>query len=525
MGEAEGSREHWSELVARSLEGRGGSHVIETGTSISGIPHIGNASDVIRGDAVRKSLSRSGLEARLVWVADDSDPLRKAPRGMEWLSAHLGKPVYDIPDLPECGGHKNFVDHFVSSFLEELEAFGVRPEHYSGRELYRSGKFYPLIKVALESSEEIVDILNKFREFPLPKSYLPWTPICKKCHRISTTHAKNWDGGDIVKYSCTAVSPSTQSEELKDVVGCGHKGESNIRTGEGKLPWRVEWAARWKLFSVTCEPFGKEHATVGGSYDTSRLISEKIFNWPTPVPVVYEFFTLNGQKISSSAGNVITLDEWLRIGEAEVLKFFMYKRIEKQRDIDLSKIPNMTDEYDGAEFEYFSGGGDSKLKLMYELSQVSRPERLSVPFTLCAVLAQVIPDTNMQLIQRKVDLMGYADYSAERLERRVLVARKWVERYGPDHLRFKLLDENAPVNVTGAEGKALSMIASELGKSWRDEDFHKRIYDIARASNLKPPELFKAIYTTLIGRERGPKAASFILALDEAYVKARFAKN
>ena len=31
----------------------------------------------------------------------------------------------------------------------------------------------------------------------------------------------------------------------------------DIKSGAGKLTWRVEWAARWKIFGVTCEPFGK----------------------------------------------------------------------------------------------------------------------------------------------------------------------------------------------------------------------------------------------------------------------------
>ena len=114
-----------------------------------------------------------------------------------------------------------------------------------------------------------------------------------------------------------------------------------------------EWAARWSLFKVTCEPFGKEHATVGGSYDTSKIISKKIFDWEPPEPVVYEFFTLNGEKISSSKGNVITLADWLMIAEPETLKYFMYKRLQKQRDIDLKRIPNLADEYDEVEREFY----------------------------------------------------------------------------------------------------------------------------------------------------------------------------
>ena len=71
-------------------------------------------------------LSEKGADVELIWVADDSDPFRKVPRGMEVLKDYLGYPVKDIPDPYGC--HKNFVDHFVSKFVEELSSFGVKPE-------------------------------------------------------------------------------------------------------------------------------------------------------------------------------------------------------------------------------------------------------------------------------------------------------------------------------------------------------------------------------------------------------------
>ena len=89
---------HWADGVAEELLKRTGKQVLETGTSISGIPHIGNASDVIRADAIRKTLDGKAAEVELIWVADDSDPFRKVPRGMESLKDYLGFPVKDIPD-------------------------------------------------------------------------------------------------------------------------------------------------------------------------------------------------------------------------------------------------------------------------------------------------------------------------------------------------------------------------------------------------------------------------------------------
>jgi len=509
---------HWSDRIAKKLLKRGKDHVIETGTSISGIPHIGNASDVIRGDAIIKVLREKGIIADLIWLADDSDPFRKVPREMESLSKYLGFPVKDIPDPNGC--HKNFVEHFVTPFLNELNEFGVRPKAYSSTELYRSGAFYEEIKTALENSKKIAQILNKFREEPLPGDFLPWNPICEKCGRISTAKATGFHN-DTVEYECK----DTIVSDIK-VEGCNYGGESDIRKGNGKLTWRVEWAARWHHFKVTCEPFGKEHATLGGSYSTSKIISKKIFKWEAPVPVVYEFFTLGGEKISSSKGNVITLGDWLKISEPEALKYFMYKRLEKQRDINLNLIPNMTDEYDEAEKIFFNiKKGSEKKKRTYQLAQVNEPKFLGIPFSLCTEIAQ-IPNLSEHILKEKLVFLGYNNFNTERLQRRIKVAREWINTIGPEHLRFSILPDDKidsiKAQLTELQIKGLSSLADELEKKWTPKKLHKRIYEIARSLGLKPPELFDAIYSVLIGKKRGPRAASFILTLNKGFVQRRF---
>ena len=34
---------------------------------------------------------------------------------------------------------------------------------------------------------------------------------------------------------------------------------SDIRKADGKMPWRIDWVARWIIHQVTCEPAGKDH--------------------------------------------------------------------------------------------------------------------------------------------------------------------------------------------------------------------------------------------------------------------------
>jgi len=507
---------HWSTEYVEALKKRGGRHVIETGTSISGIPHIGNASDVIRGDCVRKAASLAGLDASLIWVSDDSDPFRKVPAGMEGLGGYLGFPVEDIPDPGGC--HMNFVDHFAIPFIEDLGRFGVKPAVHSGTELYRSGAFSSEIKTAFARRAQIVGILNRFREEPLPQTWVPWTQICEKCGRISTTNVISVSGTEIA-YEC-----SDKGVSGGEANGCGHKGRADALKGMGKFPWRVEWAAKWHRFKVTCEPFGKDHATAGGSYETSSIISKDVFGWEPPVPVVYEFFTLNGDKISSSKGNVITLSDWLRIAEPEVLKYFMFKKLVKQRDINLRMLPNLVDEYDEAEKLFFKKQeGDRDLAEMYNLAQVGNAKYMNVPYTLCAVLKQVASEEELG---PKAEAMGYKGFDGERLRNRVMLAGNWVMKYGPDYLKFTLLTEEGSEKAYSAlddlQRKGLKLVLSEVGKNLEPEALHKSIYESARSIGLPPPKLFEAIYRVLIGKEKGPKAASFMLGLGADYLRPRF---
>ncbi|HIE33906.1 MAG TPA: lysine--tRNA ligase [Candidatus Altiarchaeales archaeon] len=515
----EKTRVHWTDKVVEDLLKRGEEHVIETGTSISGIPHIGNASDVIRGDAIRKVLEERGADAKFIWVADDSDPFRKVPKGMESLKEYLGFPVHDIPDPENC--HDNFVEHHISKFLSDLEKFGVRPKAYSATELYRNGGLYEEIKIALRNSDRIRKILNEFRKDPLPEEFVPWQPICEKCGRISTPEVYDVDG-DIVRYECKDKKLSGGK-----AIGCDFKGESDIKDGMGKLPWRMEWAARWSHFKVTCEPLGKEHASAGGSFWTSKIICKEVYGWKPPLPVIYEFFTLNKEKISSSKGNVITLGDWLKICEPEVLKFFMYKKLQKQRDIDIRRIPNLVDEYDSAEKVYFGlEDGSHETKRKYELAQIDRPRLLQVPFTMCAALGQIVEDLNLKEISKRLEWQGYENFDKKRLERRLRVAREWNKKYGPEHLKFRLIGDEVSKKIkeklVEEQREGLRRISRELDKKMDAENLHRRIYEISREIGLNPKLLFEAIYLVLIGKKKGPRAAAFLLTIDREMIRERF---
>ena len=149
---------HWADVVAERLIERGPKHIIASGTSISGQPHIGSAGDVIFADVVARAVRDAGGEAEVVWIEDDMDPLRSVPEQLpQEFNDHLGKPVSDLPDIEG----ESYVEHFARPFLDGLATVGIRPRVVSGSELYRGGLAEGLVRTALDRAEAVREILER----------------------------------------------------------------------------------------------------------------------------------------------------------------------------------------------------------------------------------------------------------------------------------------------------------------------------------------------------------------------------
>ncbi len=89
---------------------------------------------------------------------------------------------------------------------------------------------------------------------------------------------------------------------MRWATGCGHAGETSPFGGRAKLPYNVDWAAKWDLFGVTIEPAGKDLSTKGGSRDRSDAVARELFGNEPPLNVPYEFLNIGGRKMSTSKG-------------------------------------------------------------------------------------------------------------------------------------------------------------------------------------------------------------------------------
>ena len=212
---------------------------VESGLGASGIPHVGNASDAIRAHGVRLAIEDLGYKSELITYSDDLDGLRKVPDGLpEKLQQDLGKPVSRITDPFDC--HDSFGHHMSSILHEALDEVNVPYTHISGAESYRNGILNDNIKTILENSELIGKKISDMLGQDKFEKVLPYYPICEDCGKLYTALATEYlSDEEKILYTCEDTNVGNNL-----LNGCGNKGELQISSGNGKLSWKSEFAAR-----------------------------------------------------------------------------------------------------------------------------------------------------------------------------------------------------------------------------------------------------------------------------------------
>lgn len=484
-------------------------YTVKTSASLSGVLHIGRLSDTTRADAVVRALKDVGVKVRLIWVAEDMDPLRKVPKGVaKHFERYIGTPVSSVPDPEGC--HESYAEHFKDQYFKVLDEFVFNKfKKYSMTEEYNKGNFLPYIKKILSNVEKIIELQNKYRKLPLRKWY-PWAPVCENCGKLATTSVIEINEG-VLKYKC-----QDYRFESKVAKGCGYVGYNDPLKDRGKLRWKSEWAVGWVRWKVVCEGAGKEYQVPGSAFWINAEIVEKVLGFPMPEPIFYEHLMINGVKMSASVGNVIYPYEWLKVAPPELLRFFYNKRLMKTRSFSWKYLPVLYDDYDYHAKVYYDMVkiDDKKAKHMKRLYEVSNPKLtkpIKASFSHIAILAQVFDDD--KLIINSLEKTGhYSDDQHNLIMDRIKKARTWLKDYAPEEVKFKL--EFRKVELTEKQKKALRMIADVLKKKdFNEDELFEEFYKICNSIGLKPRKLFEAGYKVLFNQDKGPKLAPFILAV------------
>ncbi|WP_136688166.1 lysine--tRNA ligase [Halorhabdus amylolytica] len=531
-------RAFWGDAVADTIETRDPDEpiVIKGGVSPSGVPHIGHLNEIVRGYVVAEVLRDRGHEVRQVFTADDRDRLRKVPRqlaDLEWnvvglgevdagaLGRNLGKPYTSIPDPFGCCG--SYGAHFTNLLARSAELLGIPIEVVSNTELYAGGEFEDVTRHVLSNRGRAREILADYQA-SVDEGYVPFQAECRSCGVLTDGIVDVDPEAGTVAYECRDVTVGDETIE-----GCGHEGEVTLR--EGKLPWRFEWPAQWSVLDVDFEPFGKDHAE--GSWPSGVAIAEGIFDVEPPVPMVYEWFTLNGDALSSSSGNVITAAEVLSMLEPAVLRYFFVKDPRKQRDFDVAHLDQLVDEFDRFEAVYFdeieaSDEERERAESAYPtVVDDLRAERVRIPYTFAAVLGMTDdPDLREEIARREGHIPDDApEWAIEEALARVESAREWARRTD-NEFNYDLKREEIPaVDFDADTEAALDELADFVAEGQDGEAIQGRIYELAESHDLDVGDFFAAGYRLLFDLEEGPKLGPFLAKLDREFVVDRLRRE
>ena len=528
-------RVFWADAVADEVEARDPDDpiVVKGAVSPSGIPHVGHCNEILRGYFVAEVLRERGHEVRQVFGSDDRDALRKLPRRLadaDWrlvelgdvdaaaLGERLGVPYADVPDpFGDC--HASYGDHFAALLAESAEALGVPLEVVSATDLYADGAYDDAVRTVLERREAARDLLAEFQA-GVDEDDVPFMPQCAECGRLTTTVLDVDLEAGTVEYACEGLEAGG-----RHIEGCGHRGVAGVR--EGKLPWRFEWPAGWAVLGVDFEPFGKDHAE--GSWPSGRRIARELFGVEPPVPLVYEWFTLGGQALSSSSGNVVTVPELLDLVEPAVVRYFFARNPRKQRDLDLERVDRLVGEFD--RFEAVALGrvepSDDRERAFAErvypfVVDEVRAERVRLPYPFAAVLGMTDDrDLRLEMARREGHLPGDApDWVVEEAMARVERARRWAERTDNEY-NYRLRADRPDVEVDARTQAALDELADLVESTDDGEALQGEIYETAKRHDLPVGGFFATGYELFLGQPEGPRLGPLLAALDEAFVVGR----
>lgn len=493
---------HWADAVAQDLMKFRSSQVLSTGITPSGEFHVGHLREVLTAEGVFRAIRDRGAEAQLHYIADSMDPLRRVYDFLdpERYASEVGKPLCDIP-CP-CGQHPDYAEHYLEPFLESVRKLGIELEVLRAHEIYRHGRLDAQIIMALQQTDAIARILAEETHKAVETDWSPYNPLCAACGRLTTTRVTGFDAAaGTVSYQC----------------GCGHAATGPVATS-GKLTWRVDWPARWHALGVTVEPFGKDHASKGGSYDTGKRIIREVFGGEPPYPIAYEWIALQGQgDMSSSKGNLVSIFNLTRTVPPEVVRYMVF-RVKPSRHVVFDPglpLLNLVDEYDNLQ-------GANRNQRAAELARIEGIPPIGIPFKHLVNLVQITRG-DAQQIEAILERNNLPVPPRAMLQNRLAYAQHWLTHFCPPEMRLQL-QEALPEQVTQLspeQRRALGAIAERLRPDLDGDSIHALVYRVAEDMSLPAKEVFQAIYIAFLDQPRGPRVGWFLSSLDSAFVRGR----
>jgi len=468
--------------------------LFETGYGPSGLPHIGTFGEVARTTMIRRAFEEiSDIPTRLICFSDDVDGMRKVPGNVpnpEKLAQHLQRPLTSVPD--PFGEYESFGHHNNAMLRRFLDTFGFQYDFISATEFYRDGKFDEILLRAAERYDALMEVMLASLREERQQTYSIFLPIHPVTGRVMYVPIKKVDA----KAGTITFDDEDGTEMTLPVTG-----------GHVKLQWKPDFGARWAALDVDFEMYGKDHSTNTPIYD--RIC--EILGGRKPEHFTYELFLdQNGEKISKSKGNGLTIDEWLSYASPESLSYFMYLKPKTAKRMYFDVIPKAVDEYHQQLRAYVDQDATARVNNpVWHIHGGTPPvSNMVVPFSMLLNLASVASAKD------KAGLWGFIqryapDTSPEThpdLDAAAGFALKYFDDFVAPERQFRAADQK--------ERTALEYLVARL-KVWdggQDADaLQTMVFAVGKEHGFEPlRDWFKALYEVLLGASQGPRFGGFI---------------
>lgn len=539
----------WLDQLADRIEQekklkRGQLITISCGWSVSGPIHIGNfRADAIIPILIGKILKERGYKVRNILIVYVQDRFKASPSqllffdNLKEAEKHIGIPesykpsikfekykdkrLIDVPDPYGCC--KNWAEHFTKQAISTFKQFGIDIEVIKTSDFYKLAKTKELIKEMIKKRKEIISVLNKYRKTkPYPSDWQPINPLCPLCknivdNKVLEIDIDNWK----VKLCCSKCNKESVTS-LENI----------------KIDWKLEWVALWCVFNVAVEPYGKDHATIGGSRDVCKDLITVLKREP-PFGFFCEWIgkIWQGQDLGdmTSSGNVLfTPKQFLQIAPPELLYFFYLEHDPTRRfAFDFQNLPRYYDDYDKAERIYYgkekvSEKEKSDIKRSFSLAQLKAktlPKKIpyQLPFSFAVMLVQLLSKNKIfELLKKLGHVKNLTEIEKERIEMRLNYAKKWLELYAPEQYKIRIqetIKSETRKALEDKEKKALMLLAKTITKKINEKKLQEEMKKIFEKVKIEPKAFFKAAYIVLLGKDKGPKLSTLIMIKKEKIIK------
>lgn len=506
-------------------------HVIDAGKSIvirdektaSGRVHVGSLRSASMHALVSDILTERGIANEFYFEINDFDPMDGIPTYLDEKKylPYMGTQLYKIPSPdPE---YKNFAELYGEEYVKALEHVGFVAKVYRASELYLSGKMNDAIKKTLEKRDVIRKIYKEVSKSERGRDWYPLNVICEQCGKLSSTKVIDFDG-ETVGYVCS-------SDTISWAQGCGHEGRLSPFDGNAKLPWKLDWAAKFKVMNVHFEGAGKDHFSKGGARDVANAICREVFEHEPPYGVFNEFFLVGGKKMSSSKGNAVSAKEMTELLPPHILRLLLFKSpINRQINFDPEgdAIPVLFDTYDRLAEKAWSGVEDDDA-VLFNVSHMPNERSTAVRrflprFSQIAFLVQMPHmDVEEEVSRMKGD--NLTDEDVKEIQTRSEYAKLWLKEYADEKFIFELQNTVPKIvdTLSSSQTDSLHTLADAIEKAdvFDGQSLHELIHSVKEGSGLSPKEFFSALYIVFLGKDNGPKIGWFLSTLDKEFVLKR----